>query len=59
MEVKEIADAAILKVPTTPVTNVVAARDGRRAAGTAGLAVAHLGSNNMIAFRYKLRTTCR
>jgi len=25
-------------------------------AGTAGLAVAHFGSNNMIAFRYKLRT---
>ena len=23
--------------------------------GTAGIAVAHFGSNNMIAFRYKLR----
>jgi hypothetical protein len=40
VDVKEIADAGVLKVPTTPVTKVVAA--GRTAgSGTAGLAVAH------------------
>ena len=29
VDVKEIADAAVLKVPTTPVTTVVRAREGR------------------------------
>jgi hypothetical protein len=54
VDVKEIGDAAILKVATTPVTK--AEPKGKVAgAGTAGLAVAHYGSNNMIAFRYKLR----
>ena len=54
VEVKEIADPAILKVPTTPVTTVTV-KGKIVGAGTAGLAVAHYGSNNMIAFRYKLR----
>jgi hypothetical protein len=55
VDVKEIADAAILKVATTPVKQVSV--KGRIAgAGTAGLAVAHLGSNNMIAFRYRLKS---
>ena len=54
VEVKEIKDKAILDVAVTPVKLAVA--KGRVAgAGTAGLAVAHYGSNNMIAFRYKLR----
>jgi Zinc carboxypeptidase len=53
-EVKEIADKAILEVKTTPVKEGVA--KGRIAGrGSAGLAVAHFGSNNMIAVRYKLR----
>jgi hypothetical protein len=56
VDVKEIADAAVLKVATTPVTKVVAS--GRVAgSGTTGFAVAHYGSNNMIVFRYRLRTT--
>ena len=55
VDVKEIADPAILKVATTPVKQV--SFKGRVAgAGTAGLAVAHNGSNNMIAFRYRLKT---
>ena len=55
VDVKEIADAAVLKVATTPVKQVSV--KGRVAgAGTAGLAVAHLGSNNMIAFRYRVKS---
>jgi hypothetical protein len=55
VDVKEIADAAILKVATTPVKQVSV--KGRIAGtGTAGLAVAHFGSNNMIAFRYRLKS---
>jgi hypothetical protein len=54
VDVKEISDPAILKVPTTPVTQ--AAPKGKiTGAGTAGLAVAHYGSNNMISFRYQLK----
>ena len=49
------ARRAILDVATTPVEKV--SIKGRVAGGgTAGLAVAHFGSNNMITFRYKLRT---
>jgi len=55
VDVKEINDAAILKVPTTTVKQVVL--KGRIAGtGSAGLAVAHFGSNNMIAFRYRLKS---
>jgi hypothetical protein len=55
VDVKEIKDRAILDVATTPVEKVTI--KGKVAGGgTAGLAVAHFGSNNMIAFRYKLRT---
>jgi hypothetical protein len=54
VEVTEIKDKAILDVATTPVEKV--ALSGRvGGAGAAGLAVAHLGSNNMIALRYRLR----
>src|SRR4030095_4556219 len=55
VEVKEIRDKAILDVPVTPV-KVAAAKGKVAGSGSAGLAVAHYGSNNMIAFRYKLRT---
>ncbi len=56
VDVKEIADAAVLKVPVTPVTTVTV-RGKVAGSGSAGLAVAHYGSNNMIAFRYQLRAT--
>ena len=56
VEVKEIKDKAILSAATTPVTT--AASPGQvKGKGTAGIAVAHFGSNNMIAFRYKLKDT--
>ncbi|MEP6495231.1 MAG: hypothetical protein ABJF01_21270, partial [bacterium] len=54
VDVKEIKDKAILTVATTPVKT--AELKGKvTGSGTAGLAVAHLGSNNMIAFRYRLK----
>ncbi len=54
-DVKEIKDKAILDVKTTNVTEATV--KGRVAgSGNAGLAVAHYGSNNMIAFRYALRS---
>jgi hypothetical protein len=55
VDVKEIKDRAILDVATTPVENVTI-KGKVTGGGTAGLAVAHFGSNNMITFRYKLRT---
>jgi hypothetical protein len=56
VEVKEIKDKSILGVKTTPVTTAVTVGQ-IKGNGTAGIAVAHLGSNNMIAFRYRLRST--
>ncbi len=54
IDVVESADSSILKTRTTLVTT--AKLSGKLAGtGTAGIAVAHLGSNNMISFRYKLR----
>jgi len=54
VDVKEISDPAVLKAPTTPVAQAV--HKGKiTGAGTAGLAVAHYGSNNMISFRYRLK----
>jgi hypothetical protein len=53
-DVREIKDKAILEVATTLVQK--ASVEGKiTGAGPAGLAVAHYGSNNMVAFRYKLR----
>jgi hypothetical protein len=53
-DVKEIKDKAILDIRTSAVKDAVV--KGRVAgSGSAGLAVAHYGSNNMIAFRYALR----
>jgi hypothetical protein len=54
VDVQEIKDKSILGVPTTPV-DAVALRGKVTGKGRAGLAVAHFGSNNMIAFRYRLR----
>ena len=54
VDVKEIRNKAILDAATTPVTTAVA-KGTVTGSGTAGLAVAHYGSNNMIAFRYKLK----
>jgi hypothetical protein len=54
VDVKEIKDKAILDAAVTPVKEAVA--KGRVAgSGSAGFAVAHYGSNNMIAFRYRLK----
>jgi hypothetical protein len=54
VDVKEIRNKAILDAATTPVTTAVA-KGTVTGSGTAGLAVAHYGSNNMIAFRYRLK----
>ncbi|HEX9564642.1 MAG TPA: hypothetical protein VF981_11750, partial [Gemmatimonadaceae bacterium] len=54
VDVKEIADSTILAARTTPVT-LAAVRGTVAGSGTAGLAVAHYGSNNMVSFRYTLR----
>ena len=54
VDVVAIADSSILKVNTTPVTKVVL-KGVTTGNGTVGIAVAHYGSNNMIAFRYKLK----
>jgi hypothetical protein len=53
-EVKEIRDRAILDAPVTPVT-LAQWKGSVTGNGTAGLAVAHLGSTNMITFRYRFR----
>ena len=54
VDVKEIRNKAILDAKTTPVDKATV-KGTVAGSGTAGMAVAHLGSNNMIAFRYKLR----
>ncbi len=55
VSVREIRDRAILDVPA-PLLKVDGVRGRITGAGTAGLAVAHHGSNNMITFRYRVRT---
>jgi hypothetical protein len=55
VDVKEIRDKAILDVEVTPVKEATV-KGKVTGAGSAGMAVAHYGSNNMIAFRYKLKT---
>ena len=52
---REIKDKAILDVADDAGDHGDAVRARSAGSGTAGLAVAHYGSNNMIAFRYKLR----
>jgi hypothetical protein len=53
-DVKEIKDKAILEVKTTPVAQAVV-KTKVTGTGTAGIAVAHYGSNNLITLRYRLR----
>ncbi|HEX3928756.1 MAG TPA: M14 family zinc carboxypeptidase [Gemmatimonadales bacterium] len=54
VDIVAVADSAILKVATTPVKEAVVT--GKTTGnGTAAIAVAHYGSNNMIVFRYKLK----
>ena len=56
VDVKAVQDKAILSAVTTPVKT--AELKGKvTGSGNAGLAVAHLGSTNMIAFRYRLKNT--
>jgi hypothetical protein len=52
--VKEIKDKAILDAKVAPVKDAVA-RGTVAGKGTAAIAVAHYGSNNMIAFRYRFK----
>lgn len=54
VQVDEIDDKAILSAPVTPVDSAVV-RGTVAGNGRAGLAVAHLGSNHMITFRFLLR----
>jgi hypothetical protein len=54
VDVKEIRDSVVLKAPTTLVDNAVV-KGTTKGSGSAGLAIAHYGSNNMIAFRYKTK----
>jgi 8-oxo-dGTP pyrophosphatase MutT (NUDIX family) len=55
VDVVEVADSSILSARTTPVTTA-AVKGELTGSGSAGIAVAHLGSNNMISFRYRLRS---
>jgi hypothetical protein len=55
VDVVAVADSAILKVDTTPVT-WADPRGSVAGKGSAGIAVADYGSNNMITFRYLLRS---
>jgi hypothetical protein len=55
VEVKEIKDKAVLNTATTPVTEA-SVKGKVTGNGSAGFAVAHFGSNNMVAFRYKLKS---
>ncbi|HEV8150756.1 MAG TPA: hypothetical protein VGP61_11275, partial [Gemmatimonadales bacterium] len=52
--VQGIRDKAILDARVTPV-RTAEWHGTLRGSGTAGLAVAHFGSNNMISFRYRLK----
>ena len=54
VDVKEIKDKTILTAAVTPVAQAVA-KGKISGKGSAGLAIAHFGSTNMIALRYKLK----
>ena len=55
VDVKEIRDKAILSAAVNPVKEATV-KGKVTGSGGAGIAVAHYGSNNMIAFRYALKT---
>src|SRR5579864_8287716 len=54
VDVKAVNDKAILDV-TAPLVKEVVLKGTVAGTATAGLAVAHFGSNNMITFRYRLK----
>ena len=54
VDMKQVDDRAILAAATSPVTKAEV-RGSVSGSGSAGMAVAHNGSNNMITFRYALR----
>ncbi len=54
IDVAEVADSAILKVAANNVDKVTL-KGSTSGNAAAGIAVAHLGSNNMISLRYKLK----
>jgi len=54
VDVKEIGDKAILDAQTTLVKSDLL-KGKIIGTGSAGMAIAHFGSNNMITFRYKLK----
>lgn len=54
VDVVEVADKSILDAPVTPVDKVVLKGTLKGTSGSS-IAVAHLGSNNMVSFRYLLR----
>lgn len=53
VDVREIADKDVLEVPTT-IVKVSTHKASIGGSGNAALAVAHLGSNNMISFRFAM-----
>ena len=53
VEVKEIADKAVLDAPVTPVTVMTVTGTVKGSGST--FAIAHYGSNNMITLRYRLK----
>lgn len=55
VDVVEVADKSILTAPTTPVDKIVLKGTVKGTSGNT-IAVAHLGSNNMVAFRYLLKS---
>ena len=54
VDVKEIKDKAILDAKVMPVDHVIP-KGKFTGSGGAAIAIAHYGSNNMIAFRYRLK----
>lgn len=54
VDVVEVADKSILDVPVTAIDKVVLKGTLKGTSGSS-IAVAHLGSNNMVSFRYLLR----
>jgi hypothetical protein len=56
LDIKEVDDKSILNAPTTLI-KTAEIRGKMVGSGTAGIAVAHMGSNNMISFRYRLKNT--
>jgi hypothetical protein len=54
VDVREVKDSTILAA-NAPLIKTAEVKGTIAGSGTAGLAVAHLGSNNMITFRYRLK----